>query len=181
MRWAERVKEAWANPALNWTLDELTRRETTRQVVSWLRAEDWQVFWTQTFRSRHSESAAMVRWQHFLAESSLLSMLKAHMWAVEPHPNSPERHHVHALLSMKSETLLTSFMNDWRGWKEKAWRELGKALILQADEKAPIHYVLKYILKRARPANDPTAKGAATPENLWGVWTARKKESRLWS
>lgn len=179
MKWVERIQAAWANPALNWTLDELQRQETTRSLVSWLRQENWDVFWTQTFRARASEFAAMALWQHFLVESSLLSLIKAHIWAVEHHPNSPDRHHVHALLSMKSPQHLTNFMNDWRGWKEKAWAGPGKAMILRADEKAPIHYVLKYVLKKNKTCVG--TRPTATKENPWGIWTAGKKWSRLHS
>jgi len=176
VRWHERVQQAWTNPALNWELATRMTREEMRSVVSWLSGETWHVFWTQTYRGRHSESAAMVRWQHFLAEHNLLSILKAHMWAVEPHSNFPS-HHVHALLSMKSTESFQIFWSEWRGWKEKAWREMGKALILKADEKAPIYYALKYVLKRRRSSSSTTR----TAENLWGVWTSTRGESRLWS
>lgn len=183
MRWHERVQAAWANPALNWHLQKLNERGTKNEAVSWLRQETWHVFWTQTYRGKHSECGAMVRWLRFLADHNLLSLLKAHMWAVEPHATYPS-HHVHALLSFKSPKCLKSFLQDWRGWKETAWRELGKALILEADEKAPIYYALKYVLKTSGTSvrGAPQANGASrTRENLWGIWTSSRKESRLWS
>ena len=181
MTWAERVRAAWDNPALNWDLAQRISRGDKAELVSWLRYGDnrWDVFWTQTFRGKHSENAAMVRWQRFLAESNLLSIVRAHISVVEPHRTYPS-HHVHALLSMKSEQCLTSFLQDWRGWKEKAWRELGKALILKCDERAPIAYVLKYVLKTtAQHAMRGQRSTAGTPENLWTLWTMENGSRNL--
>jgi hypothetical protein len=190
MKWHTRVMDAWKNPALNWDLANRMDAHARRSVVSFMRQHTWQIFWTQTFRTRTSENGAQQRWLHFLAESNLLSTLQAHMWAVEPHANIPS-HHVHALLSMKQPTTSNGspkyfelFWSEWRGWKERAWREMGKALILKADEQAPIHYVLKYVLKKtatggtARPTAD-SIDARPTPENLWGVWTADEAEDSI--
>lgn len=175
MTWAERVTQAWENPSLNWDLAKRVERTAKRKCCAWLSRNRWDIYWTQTFRGRHSENAAERRWQHFLAASSLDLILKAHMWAVERHVSTPS-HHVHALLSMKSRTCLTAFWRDWRRWKERAWATMGKALILRTSETAPIWYLLKYVLKTTN--SSPTVP---SQENLWGIWTNECPESSLLS
>lgn len=173
MTWAERVRDAWDNPNLNWDLAARVERQRKRTAVALLSPIRWDIYWTQTYRGQHSEVGAQQRWLRFLAESSLLSILAAHMWAVEPHASTPS-HHVHALLSMKSLTSLGVFWKEWRGWKERAWGTMGKALILRTSETAPIWYVLKYVLKEASGGSATTMGNGRnrSAENLWGIWTA---------
>jgi hypothetical protein len=69
-------------------------------------------------------------------------------------------------------TPFARWLNGWRYWKELAWRELGKALILPVTDNNAVRYVLKYVTKPARAISwMEVTPQPTTPEHLWGIVT----------
>lgn len=161
MTWVERLQNEWA--ALQVAQAELTPPQS--QLVGWLSRRRWDVFWTQTFRGKHSPWAALAKWSYCLAEYNSHSTVKAVLYSVEPHERFPS-YHVHALLSMKRPLCLTKWRHEYRPWKEHCWRTCGKAVILPCVTATPVWYVIKYVTKKQAPKTWQTG----TEEKLWGIW-----------
>jgi len=166
-------------------------------MIEWASRRQWQVFWTQTFRVSTSVSGARAKWLRFLADfnSRLLPMAATQtqvaecLWVTEPHSRWASNH-VHALLSMSPPISLKTYESVWRCWKEEAWKQLGKAFILQTKPNAYVWYVLKYLTKEAKGIDWRTlpvwdrrkqnelgraARSATRPppmaEKTWGIWS----------
>ena len=170
MTWAERTKAKWlSDDQENPALDRWLRQDRHKRLVGFCYRTRWHVFWTQTFRGRHTEDGAQSRWLRYLAGFKWYSSLERVLYTVEPHANIPS-HHVHALLSMNCARPLTTWANDWRYLKEEAWKLMGKALILPVVDNEAVSYVLKYVTKLPRNiAWERWTPSPASAQGLWGI------------
>lgn len=177
MSWADRTIRNWREAQADKVLREQV--ETNRDLANWSCRKTWNVFYTQTYRGNHSEDAARSRMLFFLADSTWSSHISELLYVIEPHKNIPS-HHAHVLLSLKQakcsadrKTPLQRWSSDWRGLKNKAWDQLGKALILPVTAgDGAVWYILKYVTKRVHDAQSrELARAVATPQKLWGIET----------
>lgn len=141
--------------------------------------KDWTHFHTATFKKPLSCQSAGRQYCHFLAESGSSLMIKAALWAAEPHPKSPKRSHVHSLLLVttpnyyKQSVTSVGFIPNrqlsspnsvnashlWRNIRNAWFNRCGLNWVRPLNNtsiEAELRYAMKYLLKSSLSSNDAT-------------------------